>query len=396
MKSSFESAVALRDEIVMIRRDLHRHPETAFEEVRTARLVAEQLSEMGMEVQTGVGKTGVIGILEGVSDGPTVLVRADMDALPMDEETGAEYASTVPGKMHACGHDGHVSMALGAARILSEQRDRLHGRVKFVFQPAEEVGSGAKTMVKDGALREPAPDVVFGLHLWNTLPVGEIGLTPGPIMAGASDFVVSLTGKGGHAALPEESIDPVVCAAQIVMALQTIVSRNVSPQDTAVVSVTQVHAGTANNIIPQTAKLTGTFRTFTLETREQVESRMRAIISNIAAAMQCEVDINIQHHTDPVINDEKVVARLKELYGQLDGLSLKLVEDRTMGAEDVGEFMRDAPGAFIFVGSKNDERELNYGHHHPRFDFDEDALPIGTALLVTAVSDYVLKDSDAS
>lgn len=396
MKSSFKSAVAIKDDIVTIRRDLHRHPETAYEEVRTAKLVAEQLSQLGMEVQTGVGKTGVIGILEGSSDGPTVLVRADMDALPMDEETGAEYASTVPGKMHACGHDGHVSMALGAARILSEQRDRLRGRVKFVFQPAEEVGTGAKTMVKDGALREPVPDVVFGLHLWNTLPVGEIGITPGPIMAGASDFVVTLTGKGGHGALPEETIDPVVCAAQIVMALQTIVSRNVAPQNTAVVSVTQVHAGTANNIIPKNAKLTGTFRTFTLETRELVEKRMRDIITNTAAAMQCEVDINIQHHTDPVINDEKVIARLKELYTQLDGLSLKLVDDRTMGAEDVGEFMRDAPGAFIFVGSKNDERELNYGHHHPRFDFDEDALPIGTALLVTAVADYVLKDDDAS
>src|SRR5689334_17777202 len=233
-------AEALRDELIARRRDLHMHPELGFEEVRTAGIVAEELRQLGLEVQTGVGKTGVVGILEGAHDGPTVLVRADMDALPILEENTFEYASTVPGKMHACGHDGHTTIALGVAKLLSQQRDNLAGCVKFVFQPAEEIVSGAKAMVADGVLQNPRPEVTLGLHLWNSMPLGKLGVGAGPVMAGAYTFTIKIVGKGSHAAQPSAGIDPVVCAGQMIGALQTIVSRNVDALDNAVISVTRV------------------------------------------------------------------------------------------------------------------------------------------------------------
>ena len=268
-------AEAMRDELVARRRDLHQHPELAFEEVRTAGIVARELTNLGLEVQTGVGKTGVVAMLEGAQHGPTVLVRADMDALPIHEENEVDYASTVPGKMHACGHDGHTTIALAVAKLLAPHRDQMAGRVKFVFQPAEEAGKGARAMVNDGVLNDPRPDVSVGLHLWNSLPFGTVGVADGPIMAGASIFTVKIRGKGSHAASPHLGIDPVVCAAQMVTAFQTILSRNVDPLDTVVLSVTTIHAGEAYNVIPQTAEMHGTVRYFKREVRDLVFARMQ-------------------------------------------------------------------------------------------------------------------------
>ncbi len=387
-----KEAEFLREELVARRRDLHRQPELAFEEVRTAGIVADELRELGIEVQTGIGKTGVVGILEGSSDGPTILVRADMDALPIVEQNETDYVSIIEGKMHACGHDGHVTIALGVAKLLSSHRDHIQGRVKFVFQPAEEVAGGANAMVQDGVLENPRPDISFGLHLWNTLPVGVVGVGVGAVMASASDFNICIEGKGAHGAFPEDSQDPVICAAQIVTALQTIVSRNVKPSHTAVVSVTQINAGTAFNVIPPSAELIGTFRVYDTTVRDQVEQRIRDISMGVAEAMGCSASVEIHHFTEPVVNHASVTERAKNVFAKVKP-DLQFVDERTMAAEDVGMFMDDIPGLFFFVGSANEARGLNYGHHHPKFDIDENALPLGVALLTSAVADYVIRDS---
>lgn len=385
----------LRDDLIARRRDLHRHPELAFEEVRTAGIVADELNALGLEVQSGVGRTGVIGVLDGASEGPTVLVRADMDALPIDEANDTDYVSTVPGKMHACGHDGHTAIALSVARMLAPLRDQIKGRVKFVFQPAEEIGEGAAAMVADGALLNPRPDVALGLHLWNEQPVGQVGVVAGPMMAGSTEFHIHIQGKGGHGANPHQTRDPLLCGAHLVTAAQSIVSRNVAPLDSAVVSVTTFQAGTAFNIIPNEAKLSGTIRTFRPEVREFVCQRLEAIAQTTGATFGCEVGVVIKHNTEPVINHADVATRIQRAFGhvvkaeQLDTSPGVM----TMAAEDVGVFMGDIPGAFFFVGSANKARDLHYAHHHPRFDFDEDALPLGAGLLATAIAEYVLNEA---
>lgn len=389
-------AFELRDELIARRRDLHQHPELGFEEIRTSGIVARELSELGLEVQTGVGKTGVIGILEGAYDGPTVLLRADMDALPIVEENKTEFMSQSAGKMHACGHDGHTSIALGVAKVLSQHRDQMAGRVKFVFQPAEEIARGAAAMVSDGALTHPQPDVTVGLHLWNSLPYGTLGVASGPVMASASNFTVKITGKGGHAASPHVSIDPIVCAAQMITLLQTIVSRNVDPFETAVVSVTQVRAGDAHNIIPQFAEMVGTIRTFRLSVRDQVVQRFQEIVENTAKACGCIGEVTFTHLTKPVINHDEVSARLRTLFKQVEPSLVLDQTVRTMGAEDVSEFMADIPGMYFFLGAADQTQDAYYGHHHPRFSFDEAALPLGVALLSSAVASYVLPDGGAN
>jgi amidohydrolase len=387
-------ANALRDELIERRRDLHRHPELAFEEVRTAGIVARELGELGLEVTTGVGKTGVVGILDGQRDGPTVMIRCDMDALPVTEANSTDYVSETAGKMHACGHDGHTAIGLAVARMLTSERDRIAGRVKFVFQPAEEVGFGALAMIEDGVLGDPAPQICLGLHLRNDMPLGEIGLAAGPIMSGADIFTITVRGSGGHGALPEQTHDPIVAGAQIVSALQTIVSRNVSGLDTAVVSVTMFHAGDAMNVIPPEAKLSGTLRSYTPQIHELVICRVQEIATGVALALQCEAHVEINASSPPVINDSTVTARLHQVYSRIETTPpLRWSADpRWMAAEDMAFFLEKVPGTFMFVGSANPARQLIYPHHHPRFDFDEAALPIGAGLLATAVADYVLPD----
>ncbi|MBK8134662.1 MAG: amidohydrolase [Chloroflexi bacterium] len=383
-------AEQLRDEMVAMRRDFHQHPETAFEEIRTSAIVAEKLTQLGLEVQTGIGKTGVVAVLDGAADGPTILVRADMDALPINEANKTDYISQTANKMHACGHDGHTAIGLAVAKMLTKHRNEIKGRVKFVFQPAEEIGRGAMAMIKDGALLDPKPDVSVGLHLWNTLPLGVLGVADGPTMAGSSTWNAKLTGRGGHGAAPHVSIDPVVCAAHIITALQTIVSRNVDPADTAVVSVTQVHAGDTHNVIPQTAYLEGTMRAFKIDVRDLVTTRMEAIIKGVAASLGCEAEFTMTHVTIPLVNNPDVGARLRPRFAEMVGEENLNYDARTMGGEDMAYFMDSIPGMYFFVGSANQERGLNFGHHHPRFDFDEDALPLGAALLATAVAEYVI------
>jgi amidohydrolase len=390
MTINFRSeAEELRDELVAWRRDFHMHPELAFEEVRTAGIVADALDEMGLEVQRGVGKTGVVAILEGGREGKTVLWRADMDALPIDEANDVPYASTVAGKMHACGHDAHTAIGLGVARVLTAHRESLAGRIKFVFQPAEEVVGGARAMIADGVLENPRPDVSLGLHLWNSMPVGCIGVTDGAIMAGSSTFDIHIHGRGGHAASPHQGVDPVVTAAQIILALNTIVSRNVNPLESAVVSVTRMRAANAYNIIPDNVHLAGTFRAFSTEIRDMVAQRIHEIASSLSEAMNCMAEVQIKHGTIPTVNDpaiaEQVRSRLRQLLPDANLIS----DERTTGSEDVSYFMDDIPGTYVMLGSNNEARGLNYGHHHPRFDFDEDVLPLGVAVGSSTIFDLL-------
>ena len=386
-------AQALRDELIERRRDFHRHPELAFEEVRTAGIVAAELGALGMEVMTGVGKTGVVGILEGSGDGPTVLVRCDMDALPIQEANTTDYVSETPGKMHACGHDAHTAIGLAVARMLAARREQLGGRVKFVFQPAEEIGRGAAAMIRDGVLGAPQPTVSLGLHLWNDLPLGSVCITEGPAMASSNDFRITVHGRGAHGALPDQGRDPILAGAQIVTALQSVVSRNVSGLDTAVLSVCMFSAGHAVNVIPDSALLRGTFRTYRQEVNDLVTRRIHEIATGVAAAMGCEAAVDTEQVTPPLINDSATNRRLRETFA---GLNMPmpvtwLDSVRTMASEDMAYFLQATPGTYFFVGSADPTRGLDFAHHHPRFDFDEAVLPLAAGLLAAAVASHVVR-----
>ncbi len=373
-----------------LRRDFHRHPELGFREVRTAGIVARELNELGLEVASGVAETGVVALLETGRPGPVVLLRFDMDALPIHEETGAEYASQTPGVMHACGHDGHTAIGLTVARLLHAHRHELAGTVKFVFQPAEEGLGGAQRMVSEGVLENPRPDVSLAAHLWNSQPVGWVGVTPGPAMSGAESFTIRLTGRGGHAAMPHTAIDPVLAAAHIITALQSVVSRNVHPLEAAVVSVTRVRSGETMNVIPSAAELMGTIRTFKPEVRARVLGRFEHLVENVAAALDCQAQVELDNMTLPVDNDPQVAARVQSVARTLLPEGELETEHRTMGSEDFAFMMQDVPGCFVFVGSANAEQGLNAPHHHPRFDFDERALPRAAGLLAAAAADFLL------
>lgn len=367
-----------------LRRDFHRHPELGFQEYRTAGVIVNELSQLGLEVTSGVAKTGVVALLEGEEPGPVVLLRFDMDALPIQEETQAEYASTVPGVMHACGHDGHVAVGLTVARLLNQRRKGLRGTVKFVFQPAEEGQGGAEAMLREGVLTKPAADYSLAFHLWNERPVGWVALVPGLMMAGADAFTVRIIGKGGHGAVPNQSVDPVVAAAAIINGLQTVVSRNISPLQSAVISVTQVNAGETFNVIPSSVVVRGTFRTFENEVRQKMIDRFQKLVQNIAEAFDCQAEIEVRLFTPAVINDAATTrAVLESVQESLAGIRVEH-NYRTMVSDDMAYFMQSTPGTYLLVGSANHEKGLDYGHHHPKFDIDEAALPVAATILTAA------------
>ena len=390
--SFLDEALAIKNEIIDLRRDFHRHPELGFEEKRTAGIVAQRLEDLGLQVKTGIAETGVVGILKGQAAKPVILLRFDMDALPIQEETGADYASGIPGRMHACGHDSHVAVGLSVAKLLAAHQDEIPGTIKFVFQPAEEGGGGAERMVKAGVLEDPRPDYAMAMHVWNEKPVGWYALNPGPNMAGAHIFSVELTGKGGHGAAPHQSVDPVVAAAQIIIALQTITSRNIHPLDSAVVSVCTLQAGTAFNIIPQEATFSGTIRTFTPEVFKTVKTRFESIVNHTAQAMGCVADISMERITLPVINDPDLVALMGEVVRKLDSKAIIDPSHQTMGSEDFSFMMDEIPGCFVAVGSANPEKGLDYGHHHPKFDIDETCLPQAVGILAEGALQILKND----
>jgi len=378
-----------------LRRDFHMHPELGFNEIRTGGIVAKELEALGLEVTKGIGKTGVVGLLEGAKPGPTLLLRFDMDALPIHEDTGAEYASLNQGLMHACGHDGHTAIGLTVAKILNTHKDELAGTIKFCFQPSEEGSNGeeiggAEMMMKDGVLEGPKVDMTLSMHLWNEKPLGWVHVAQGPVMAGAEQFKIKIIGKGGHGAIPNLTVDPVVCAAQIISAAQSIVSRNVGPLETAVVSFTIINGGTAFNVIPQEVTLEGTIRTFDPQVRIKVVNRFEEIVKGVASAMGCQAQVKVKQLTPALINAEHVTAKVQEsarrVLPQADHDNAPYL---TMGAEDMAYIQAKVDGCYFFIGSANTEQHLDYGHHHPKFDFDEQALISGAALMAAAAADLL-------
>ena len=369
-----------------LRRDFHAHPELGFKEFRTAGIVAQELNTIGLEFNSGIAGTGVVALLEGARPGPVILVRADMDALPILEETGAAYASQNPGIMHACGHDGHTAVLLTVAKMLLAHRDELAGTVKFMFQPAEEGMGGAEKMIAGGVLENPKVERVLGLHVWNEQPVGWFGISNGPMMAGAEIFKIKVQGKGGHGAAPHLSIDPVLASAQIISALQGIVARNVEPLQTAVVSVTTIHGGEAFNVIPPAVEMTGNIRTFEPEVRARVLQRFDEIVHGVAGAMGCETTIDMERLTPATVNQAETASLVQTNARQLfPDAKIETGNYITMGSEDFSFLLEKVPGCFFFVGSANPEKGLDAGHHHPKFDFDEAALPSAAALMTATV-----------
>jgi amidohydrolase len=372
-----------------LRRDFHKNPELGFQEFRTSGIVVEELGKLGLEIRKGIAKTGVIALIEGENPGPTILARFDMDALPIQEDSKTDYASKIPGKMHACGHDGHTAIGLTVARMLQNRKNEFNGTVKLVFQPAEEGLGGAKLMVDEGVLNNPRPKHSLSLHLWNEKPVGWIGVTAGPVMAASETFAVKLTGKGGHGAAPHLSVDPLFAATQIVSSLQSIMSRNVPPMDTAVLSVTAINSGNTFNVIPQTAEFQGTIRTFTQPVRGLVINRFNEIVNNLAKALGCEATIRMEGVTPAVVNDPELSGRIQRITKEyFPNLELDTTE-RTMGSEDMAYMMDDIPGCYLFIGSANADKGLDAKHHHPRFDFDETALSTGAALMTASIIDLL-------
>lgn len=374
-----------------LRRDFHMHPELGFQEFRTSGIVAGELEKLGIPVTTGIGKTGVVGLIHFKNPGPTALLRFDMDALPIQEETSASYASLNPGVMHACGHDGHTAIGLTVANLLLSNQKDLAGTVKLVFQPAEEGLGGAQAMVADGVLENPKPDFSLALHLWNEKPFGWIGITEGPAMAASETFTIHITGKGGHGASPHLTIDPVFAAAQVITALQSIVSRNVDPLKTAVVSVTAITGGDAFNVIPQDVTVKGTIRTFDPKVRNIVLDRFNQIVTGVVEALGCQVKVNIKSITPAVINDPLITQSVLETTSKYFLDYTINQKEITMGSEDMAFLMDDIPGCYIFIGSNNPEKGLDAPHHNPRFDVDERALPLGAALITSAVTELLTK-----
>ena len=377
-----------REGLVATRRDLHQHPELGFEETRTATLAAERLKSLGYDVKSGVGKTGVVAVRPGgPSDGHRcVLLRADMDALPVEETNDVPYRSRHAGKMHACGHDGHVAIGLEVARRLAAVR--LGGTVKLAFQPAEEVSHGAQAMIADGVLDLPKVDAAFGIHLWNDLRVGTVGVMPGPIMASVDEFDITILGRGGHAAAPHQTVDPVLTAAHVVTALQSLVARRRNPLEEGVVSVTQVNAGHAFNVIPGRADLRGTVRTFGGKFWDDAPSLVEETAQGIAAAFGARAEVRYRRLSGPLVNDERMAALMAEVAAQVVGTDNVTSGVRTMGGEDMSYFLQKVPGCFAFVGSGPKTGRAAH-HHSAGFDIEEESLVIGAELMSQVAVRYL-------
>ncbi|MFN3979890.1 MAG: M20 family metallopeptidase [Caldilinea sp.] len=385
-------ATALQPQLVAWRRDFHMHPELGFQEVRTAGVVADHLRSLGLEIATGIGKTGVVALVEPDSlpaEAPTVMLRFDMDALPIEEENDALYRSQTPGVMHACGHDGHTAIGMGVAQVLAQHRNELTGRVKLLFQPAEEGLGGALAMIADGALDSPKPAASFGLHLWSRLPLDQIVVQPGPLMAGADKVTLVVEGLGGHGAMPHETIDAIAVASQIVVAWQTIVARNIDPMTPAVITVGSFHAGSAANVIAERAELACSIRSFELETRDFLVRRMREVADGVCAAHGARCQLTFTAGVLPTVNSEAGAGLMRSVVADLFGPEKLTAMKPMMVGEDMSEFLARAPGCFVLVGAADPDGPLNSPHHSPTFDFDERMLSTGVALLAGAAAMYL-------
>ncbi len=378
-----EEILSLKDELVSLRRDFHKHPELGFNEKRTAGIVENYLKDCGLEVKSGVAKTGVVGLLKGKEGGQTVLLRADMDALPIEELNNVPYKSVNKGIMHACGHDGHTAMLLVAAKVLSRHRDEIKGNVKFVFQPSEEKDpGGAIKMIEEGVMENPHVDKAFGLHLGNMIPAGIIGIKEGVMTAEADRFKIEIKGKGGHGAYPHTSVDPVVIASQIVMSLQTIVSREINPINPIVITVGKIHSGDVFNVIPESAELLGTVRTLDKNLAKTIPEKIERIAKNTAAAFRGEAKTEYAFGYPPLINSKEETQYVISVARNVVGEKRVIKTPVSMGGEDMAYFLEKAKGAFFWLGSMNKEKGLDKPHHSAYFDFDEDVMSIGVEMHV--------------
>ncbi len=381
-----DAARALADETIALRRDLHAHPEIAFEEVRTAGLVAERLRALGLAPRTGVGTTGVVAVLEGDRPGHTVLARADMDALPMPDAKDVPYRSRVEGACHACGHDGHTAVLLSVAKLLCERRHDLRGRVLFVFQPAEEIVRGAAAMLADGALDLVEPDTSLALHLSTMHPTGTVSLRAGPAMAATDSFRLVVHGRGGHAGKPSEAIDPVVMAAHLVTALQALVSRETDAVDPAVISITSIHGGTAFNVIPAAVELKGTLRTFDGSTRDALRHRILTLAEAVVSGLRGHLESEWREGSPIVVNDAAATDRVRRVAEATSSVEHVVTGDPIMGGDDMALWLQRASGCYWFVGANGGPASA-FPHHHSSFDLDEAALPIAVEVFTKAILD---------
>ncbi|MDE0792421.1 MAG: M20 family metallopeptidase [SAR324 cluster bacterium] len=372
------------DEMTEWRRDIHQHPELKFEENRTADLVAAKLEEFGIEIHRGLAKTGVVGTISN-GDGPSIGLRADMDALPLEEKNTFKHASSNPGKMHACGHDGHTAMLLGAAKYLASSKN-FKGTVNFIFQPAEEGGGGGELMIKEGLFEMFPVDSVYGLHNWPGMPAGIFGVGSGPIMASVDTFDLTINGRGGHAAMPDQCIDPIVIASQVVSALQTIPSRNTHPVDSVVISVTQIHAGDAYNVIPDSVQMHGTVRTFQPETRKEIPSSMLRVAEGVCAAYGGTCELNYMSGYPATINSvAETEISAKAVVDLLGEENIIRNPTPSMGGEDFSYMLEARPGCYVWLGIGPGKGEGGCMLHSSRYDFNDDVLPIGASYWVKLV-----------
>jgi hippurate hydrolase len=382
-----DSIVTQAAALATLRRDIHAHPELCFAEVRTAELVAQKLTEWGIPVHRGLGTTGVVGIVKNGTSDRAIGLRADMDALPMQESNSFSHASQHPGKMHACGHDGHTAMLLAAAQHLAKHRD-FDGTVYLIFQPAEEGGGGAREMIRDGLFDQFPMEAVFGMHNWPGSAVGKFAASAGPVMASSNEFKITIHGKGGHAAMPHNSLDPVPVACQMVQAFQTIISRNAKPIDAGVISVTMIHAGEANNVIPDHCELQGTVRTFSLEVLDLIEQRMRQIAEHTCAAFDMRCEFEFMRNYPPTINSAKEAEFARQVMASIVGADNVQVQEPTMGAEDFSYMLQAKPGCYSFImNGDGAHRDIGHGGgpcmlHNASYDFNDELIPLGATYWV--------------
>ena len=384
-----EKVYGMKDWLVEIRRTIHRHPELGFEEVETSKLISEWLQKFGLEVKRGMAKTGVVGLLRGKNQGRTVAIRADMDALPMDEINQVPYASQIKGRMHACGHDAHVTILLGVAKFFSLIPEQVKGNIKWIFQPAEEGGGGGKVMVEEGVLENPKVDAIFGTHVFPFLSVGKVGIYEREALAAADRFTIKIIGKGGHAASPHLSKDPILAAGHLITQIHSIVSRNVNPLESGVITIGKVSGGTASNIIPDEVELVGTVRSLNPQVREELKSRIEQVTQGVACSFSTDYRFDFEYGYPVLINDSEM-SRLVGLACS-KGIGEENVEvvKPSMGGEDFAYYLEKVPGSFFRLGCRNEEKGLIHPYHSSRFDIDEEVLPFGVEMFIRIIDEYL-------
>jgi amidohydrolase len=390
VKNSLKAKIdEMKDWLVEIRRTIHMHPELGFEEFETSKLVSGWLERFGLEVKTGMAGTGVVGLLRGQSPGKTVAIRADMDALPMEEANKVSYASKIKGKMHACGHDAHVTILLGVAKFFSSIPGQVRGNIKWVFQPAEEGGGGGRVMVEEGVLENPKVDAAFAAHVFPLFPIGKIGVYEREGLAAADKFIIRMIGKGGHAAMPHLTKDPIIATGHLITQIHSIVSRNINPLESGVITIGKVSGGTANNIIPDEVELWGTVRSLTPQIREELKTRLDQVTRGVAQSFGVDYQFNFEYGYPVLLNDPAMSKLVASACSK--GIGEKNVEvvKPSMGGEDFAYFLEKVPGAFFRLGVRNEEKGIIHPYHSSLFDIDEEVLPFGVEMFVRIIDQFL-------